>query len=315
MKKIQLKSNRGFATSDALIAILIIALFSGLIASVSYNIYLVNSHIKRMSKANGYITEVFQYVDKIYYDDVTEKNLTEYFNNKYYYSEGNVAKSNAEVKIKEASDEILNTPFKIFLKITNYNETEGNTDKLDLVKEITMTVEYAIGNREEKIEMTTIKKREKLESPNIPNISSIKLNAEESIYPIKYVDEGFIVCSKNDNNWYNYQNGNWARVLVTKSTLKEGDKISNQNIALVGKVYWWIPRYAYTANKVVFLFGNSDKYVENVNTYESLNEIDKTSYTIPNDFVSNKVSLDGIWTENNNLSVYQILNNIYRTKN
>lgn len=315
MKKIQLKNNRGFAASDALIAILIITLFAGLIATVSYNIYLANSNIKRMSKANSYIAEIFQYVDKIYYDDVTEKNLTEYFNNKYYYLDENTAKSNAEAKIKETSNEILDTPFKISLKITNYNETEGNTDKLDLVKEITMTVEYVIGNKEEKIEMTTMKKREKLETPNIPDLTSIKLSDEENVYPIKYVDEGFIVCSENGNKWYNYQNGNWARALVTKSSLKEGQKISNENIDLVGKVYWWIPRYAYTNNKIVFLFGNSDKYVESVNSYESLNEIDKTSYTIPTDFISNQVNLDGVWVDNSSLSVYQILNNIYKTKN
>ena len=102
--------------------------------------------------------------------------MTEYFNNKYYYSEGKVPRQNPEAKIKETPDEKLNTPFKINLNITNYNETEGNTDKLDLVKQIKMTVNYNIGNKQQKIEMTTIKKRESLETPNIPNIANIKLN-------------------------------------------------------------------------------------------------------------------------------------------
>lgn len=310
MKKIRFKGNNGFVASDALIAILIIALFSGLIAAVSYNIYLANSYIKRMSMANSYIVEVFEYANKIYYDDVTEENLTEYFNNKYYYSHQGEAKA----KIKETSDEIVDTPFKISLNVINYNEIEGHTDKLDLVKQIKMTVEYIIGGKEQKVEMTTIKKREKLETPNIPNISSIKLNDEENVYPIKDTNEGFIICNKNDSNWYNYQNGNWARVLVTKSTLKEGDKINEGNIALVGTVYYWIPRYAYNNNKIIFLYGNSSKYLQNIKGYNSLLEIDKILYTIPTDFKANQEDLDGIWVNNSNLSIYQILNNIYPIK-
>lgn len=314
MKKTRFKGNKGFAASDALIAISIIALFSGLIASISYNIYLANSNIKRMSMANSYISEVFEYANKIYYEDVTEENLTEYFNNKYYYSEGKVPKQRAEAKIKETPDEKLNTPFKINLDITNYNETQGNTDKLDLVKQIKMTVDYNIGNKQQKIEMTTIKKRENLETPNIPNIANIKLNDKENVYPIKRISSGYIICNKNDNNWYNYQNGDLAKVIVTKSSLKEGDKISNENITLVGNIYLWIPRYAYTNNKIEFLFGNSDKYIETVNDYKKLTETNKNLYTIPTDFVSNQNNLDGVWVNNTNLSVYQILDNIYKIK-
>lgn len=314
MKKIQFKSNKGFVASDALIAISIIALFSGLIATVSYNIYLANSNIKRMSRANSYISEVFEYANKIYYEDVTEENLAEYFNNKYYYSEGKVPKQNPEVKIKETPDEKLETPFKIYLEIINYNKTEGNTDKLDLVKQIKISVEYNIGNKHQKIEMTNVKKRENLETPNIPNIDNIKLNDEENIYSIKRISSGYIICNKSDINWYDYQNGNLPKVIVTKSSLKEGDKISDENIALVGNIYFWIPRYAYTNNKIVFLFGNSDKYIETVNDYKTLTVINKSLYTIPTDFISNENNLDGIWINNTNLSVYQILNTIYKIK-
>lgn len=314
MKKKRFKGNKGFVASDVLIAILIIMLFSGLIASVSYNIYLANSNVKRMSKANGYISEVFEYANKIYYEDVTEKNLTEYFNNKYYYSEGKLPKEKPEAKISENSDEILDTPFKISLDITNYNETEGNTDKLDLVKQIKMTVEYVIGNKHQKIEMTTLKKRENLEVPNIPNIDSIELKSQENVYPIKTTEEGFVICNKNDNNWYDYEKGNWARVLVTKSTLKEKDKINRENVALFGTIYWWIPRYAYSNDKIVFLFGNSNKYVKNVSGYNGLIEVDKALYTIPTNFVADEKNLDGLWTSDKNLSVYQLLNSVYQAK-
>jgi len=48
--KINFKRNNGIATIDGLIAVLIIALFTGIIASISYNIYLANASMKRMSK-------------------------------------------------------------------------------------------------------------------------------------------------------------------------------------------------------------------------------------------------------------------------
>ena len=153
MKKF-LKEQKGFAASDALIAVLIIVLFSGLIATISYNIYLSNSSIKRMSKATGYIVDVFEYIDKINYEDVTKENLVSYFNNKYYYEQdGTTPKADAEVKLKQ-TDENLETPFKAEINIVKYNETEGNTDKLDLVQEITMTIKYKLGNKDQEITMT-----------------------------------------------------------------------------------------------------------------------------------------------------------------
>jgi len=157
--KDKLRDQKGFAASDALIAVLIIVLFSGLIATISYNIYISNSSIKRMSKATNYIVDVFEYIEQVSYDDVTKEKITTYFNKKYYYQEdGTTPKSNAEVKMKETNEDI-NTPYKAEINIVKYNETEGNTEKLDLVKEITMTVRYKLGNKDQEITMTRNKTR------------------------------------------------------------------------------------------------------------------------------------------------------------
>jgi len=156
----KIREQKGFAASDALIAVLIIALFSGLIATISYNIYISNSSIKRMSKATNYIVDVFEYIDRINYEDVTKEHLVSYFNDKYYYEEDGVTpKSDAEVKLKEL-DENVETPFKAEINIVKYNETDGNTDKLDLVQEITMTVKYKLGNKDQEITMKRNKTKE-----------------------------------------------------------------------------------------------------------------------------------------------------------
>lgn len=157
MENKKLKEQKGFAGSDAIIALLIISLFAGLIATISYNIYLSNTSVKRMSKATGYIVDVFEYIDKINYDEINEENLISYFNNKYYYKDnGNTIKTDAEVKMKEEQEENITTPYKAEINIIKYNQTEGNTDKLDFVQEITMIVRYRLGNREQKIEMKRI---------------------------------------------------------------------------------------------------------------------------------------------------------------
>ena len=167
MKKF-LKEQKGFAASDALIAILIITLFSGLIATISYNIYLSNRSIKRMSKATNYIVDVFEYIDKANYNEVTEENLINYFNSKYYYEEDGTVKIDTEVKALEEDETIENidTPFKAEINIVKYKDIEGtlDTEELDLVQEITMSVTYKLGNKEQKIEMKTNKIKKNDES-------------------------------------------------------------------------------------------------------------------------------------------------------
>ena len=173
-----LKKSNGFAASDALIAILIIALFTGIIASLLYNIYLSNTSLKRMSKANGYIVDVFEYIDKIYYDEVNKDNLISYFNKKYYYKEdGTTPKEDTEV-MAAVDEGTINTPYKVIIDLKNYSEIEGNdnTQELDLVKEITMTVKYKLGNKDQELTIKRIKQRERLQTPNRPDISLLNLD-------------------------------------------------------------------------------------------------------------------------------------------
>jgi len=155
--KNHIKEQKGFAASDALIAVLIITLFSGLIATISYNIFLSNNSIKRMSKATNYIVDVFEYIDKINYEDVTKENLVKYFNDKYYVG------YRPEVKLLSDGENIsdINTPYKAEINIVKYKDTKDtqDTEALDLVQEITMTVRYRLGNKDQEITMTRNKIR------------------------------------------------------------------------------------------------------------------------------------------------------------
>ena len=157
----KIKEQKGLAASDALIAVLIIVLFSGLIASISYNIYLSNSSVKRISKATGYMTNTCEYSDKEYYTNVTIDGLKGYFNDNQELfnltdNQINITSNNTE-EIATSVGNSSNPIYSIDIYIEYYNKTEGNTEKLDLVKEITTTVTYKLGNKNQVITMKTNK--------------------------------------------------------------------------------------------------------------------------------------------------------------
>ena len=142
-----LKSNKGITGADAVLGVALAILFSGIIATLSYNIYVTSNSLKRSSKALEYITSTFEYVATQYYDNVTEDNIKGYINNKL---DGNISIEGT-------------TKYVATVNITKYNQIEGNEDKLDLVKEITMSVTYKLGDKDQTIEIKTAKSREKLE--------------------------------------------------------------------------------------------------------------------------------------------------------
>ena len=162
--KNKIKEQKGFAASDALIAVLIIVLFSGLIATISYNIYLSNSSVKRMSKGTEYITRTFEHIEKKPYEEITIDGLETYINeNQTEFNitdnQINISSNNTEETTKSIGNSI-NPAYTMNINIEYYNKTEENTDKLDLVKEITMTVKYKLGNKDQEITMTRNKIKE-----------------------------------------------------------------------------------------------------------------------------------------------------------
>lgn len=296
-----LKKSNGFAASDGLIAVLIIVLFSGLITTIIYNIYLSNASIKRMSTAAGYITTVFEYLDKAYYDDIYVDGLATYIDGEQKdYNKDIFDKSVNKVIIssnngdeQKSITESEDPQYTIEMKIDYYNETEGNQEKLDLVKKLTVAVSYKLGNKDQKIEMSRIKSRENLITPNRPDFSLLNLEDEKNAYPIKKVDNNWQVCDEKDINWYNYENGQFATIVVTKETLPIGDEITDAD-----DIYVWIPRFAYdvTNKSVKFLYSNTNKYIDDSEEYNTLSDLENT-FTVLQEFKTGGQENIGIWVK------------------
>ena len=291
-----LKSNKGITGADAVLGVALAILFSGIIATLSYNIYVTSSSLKRSSKALEYITSTFEYVATQYYDNVTEDNIKEYINN-----------LDEKISTNEGK------PYKAQVSVTKYNQIEGNTDKLDLVKEITMSVTYKLGDKDQTIEIKTAKSREKLEVPNKPNLDKLAITERQYIYPIKYVNENWKVTSKDDTNWYDYNRGLWGTVVVTTTQKSIGDVITKTD----GTIYLWVPRFEYSPNPnsedkyvVNFLYKNTNKRIvvkEGITRIED-RELKSVKDSIPNEFIQNENT--GVWITKGDLShdAYLFLN-------
>ena len=284
MMKIRLKNEKGAISSDAFIAILIIVISVGLIATLVYNIYISTTETKRKSQATSFIVEIFEYINKMYYGDVTEKNIVEYVRYKYNNAENagedeeisdlNIASARNVTNVEDTTDtkEILTTPYKIEVAIEPHNI------EFDLVKIITITVKYNVANEEKSLTMKKTKARENLITPNSPNIEQLAVGDGKKIYPIKYKENNWYVTNnETDTAWYNYQNGYWATVIVSEQDLDEGERIPND---IKGDYYIWIPKYAYNNSNnldIAFLYKNTNCYV---NAEGNLEEIDDNTATI-----------------------------------
>ena len=176
--------------------------------------------------------------------------------------------------------------------------------------QVTVNVNYKLNNKEQNIEMTKIKSRETLITPNKPQLNLIENTEKKNIYPIKYVNDNWEITDQNDKNWYNYFNGIWATIIKTEST----DLQVGQTVELLenDEIYIWIPKYAYNDEKLEFLYKNTEKYIAKSEDqiYNKFVSSTEEGLTIPTDFGEN----NGIWIKNSDtegMEVYDKLNEVY----
>jgi len=141
----KLKDQKGIIVADALIAILIMTIFLGLIITLTYNIYLTANFTKRNSTAVNYGINIIEYIEKIDYKDIKENYLIDYV-------------ETLGENISAGTDETtLTTPYRVILDIQNYNEIEGNERKQDIIKKITVTIKYNLGDSVKEVTFEKVK--------------------------------------------------------------------------------------------------------------------------------------------------------------
>ena len=133
------------------------------------------------------------------------------------------------------------------------------------------------------------------------NVNSPKVT--KGMIPVKYNGTDWVVCSKNDPEWYSYDNTKkWANIMLSDGTYKEGTVQEGQVVKEneLGSMYVWIPRYAYRIAgekniEVNFLKGTTNKD-KNDKEYTTSEDVDtKTTAIVHPAFNLGGKELSGIW--------------------
>ena len=135
MKKLNLKEDKGISMVDIIIAIVILSMFVGLIGSLYYNIAYSNNSVRMDATAAYYAIKIAEATDKMTYEEV-EETLNETLKEKYNLPEN----INATIQVEK------------------YNE--GDNTKLDIIKKLTIKVDYTFMNDSKSFELEKLKIKE-----------------------------------------------------------------------------------------------------------------------------------------------------------
>lgn len=135
MKKNKLKQNKGAIMADAISAIIILCIFTGVVGNLYYQIALNNNLVLLNANSVYYVVKIAEEIDKISYDDVTNE-LTNTLKEKYDIPDLYV----------------------INIEVENYNK--GDSSKEDIIKIITIKSEYECFNQTGKYEIKKLKIKE-----------------------------------------------------------------------------------------------------------------------------------------------------------
>lgn len=142
-----IKDKKGIIITDAIVSILVILLFIGIITSLVTSIVFEKTRIKLNSAQIDYMTNILEHIEKITYAYTTENNIINYINN-----------MNPEYISAGTTTEELTTKYRVYVDVKNHNQIEGNTDKYDFIKVITLNIETTLSNKQYSMEVSRIKK-------------------------------------------------------------------------------------------------------------------------------------------------------------
>lgn len=129
--------NKGFTMADVVISIVIIIIFVSIITTLFYNFYLSTSAKNRNAIALNCIIDVIEQAKMLNYDELEQTKIEELLG---------TLKSNKTIP----------NGYEVNAELQKYNELDSNTDKKDLIKILKVKIQYLVGQKTEKIEISTL---------------------------------------------------------------------------------------------------------------------------------------------------------------
>lgn len=127
-------NNKGITGIDVTIAIIIIIVFTGVIANLMFSIYKTAIEIQKGANADAYATIILEKVDEKPYDEIDENFIQ-------------TLKNNGEIEISE--DYITE------LSIEPYTDYQ-----FELIKKVNLTIKYSVNNEEKTLNIAKLKIKE-----------------------------------------------------------------------------------------------------------------------------------------------------------
>lgn len=137
MKAKKFMNNKGFTTSDIIIAIIIIVGFISIITTSFYNYYISMQSKSRQVTATNIMVDVIENIEVMEYDSITQESINSLIEQ---------LKSNGTIQKQ----------YEVKATIEKYNERPGNEQKKDLIKILKVSTTYFSNNKEEKFEITRL---------------------------------------------------------------------------------------------------------------------------------------------------------------
>ncbi len=279
--KRKLKSQKGATGADVVVALSIITISIAVVSMIYINLTNGGKRINRTAGATRIATNIFENIDRLTYSQFERaiavieigkgENTAE---SKQQVNDYNLNGLNV-ILTKANSNEIFGTKiprgydYELKVVTSPYNinaagqkQIDANT-KYDLMCEISLTIFFKVNNVQESVSLQTVKQREDSIVSNKPDMSQLSSTA----VPLKYstVANSFVATTKDDPEWYNYLNKEWAVVYDNPSNLVD---LSNAGVLAEGKiditqdsinqyVKLWVPRIDSSTGSV-FLFGTSN---------------------------------------------------------
>ena len=277
-KQIQdkLNSQKGVTGADIVIALLIILTTVGVIGMVYTNLVIGSKEVDRKTGATRIATNVLENLSQLTYDEIsefiTDSSKTDYDSSNETYT----------VKINKIFETTVPNGYTVVFKIEPV--CGKNTDvEVDILKKITVSVKYNVGNIEKKVELEKVFARETIRECNSPNLeleyietiaTGAKVYSENNsskiiICPVKYdkAKHKYVIVDENERSsmWYSYSNKQWARVLAIPSEdiddyINENNEVIDSSILTSDMAYVWIPRFGFEqgSSTLSFKYKNTD---------------------------------------------------------
>lgn len=142
-----IKDDKGFTGVDITVAIIIVVIFVGIIATLFFNYSITSQEIERQGKASEYSISI---IEKIKNDNFEKYKKGENLDYNLYENESITS---------DSFKDIISSPesgYYVTVNVKDYKKDRPEATIINIIKKITVTVSYKVANQDKDVTISTI---------------------------------------------------------------------------------------------------------------------------------------------------------------